>query len=242
MCIVWLEVQLLQCISSLKRLQSGGSPPPVPPRGPKASHQRKLLTAVKFWTFKSRTLRGANWYLYCPGPRPTLNLFSAAAESAKSPSLPICQQLQKCDGGCWERSCQWRNLEMGQRILSIGHAALGTPGGKGKWGGSSFQFNYEHIPRRGWWRGPPHNGHTPESRKLGHRSWRAGAKIPGAARRSPGRSPSRRPSTHLDPSRAVSTCAAVTSHFLLQTGRSCRPLWRSVCDVGSRKRHRPARQ
>ena len=98
------------------------------------------------------------------------------------------------------------------------------------------------IPRRGWWRGPPHNGHTPESRKLGHRSWRAGAKIPGAARRSPGRSPSRRPSTHLDPSRAVSTCAAVTSHFLLQTGRSCRPLWRSVCDVGSRKRHRPARQ
>ena len=111
---------------------------------------------------------------------------------------------------------------------------------EGKGGG--FQFNYERIPRRGWWRGPPHNGHTPESRKLGHRSWRAGAKIPGAARRSPGRSPSRRPSTHLDPSRAVSTCAAVTSHFLLQTGRSCRPLWRSVCDVGSRKRHRPARQ
>ena len=119
---------------------------------------------------------------------------------------------------------------------------------EGKGGGPCFHFNYERIPRRrqrGWWRGPPHNGHTPESRKLGHRSWRAGAKIPGAARRSPGRSPSRRPSLHLDPSRAVSTCAAVTSHntfSLLQTGSSCRPLWRSVCDVGSRKRHRPARQ
>ena len=64
----------------------------------------------------------------------------------------------------------------------------------------------------------PHNGHTPESRKLGHRSWkRAGAKIPGAARRSPGRSPSRRPL--LDLSRAGSTWAAERnlSHFL-----SCR--------------------
>ena len=185
--------------------------------------------------------------MYCPVPRLT-----------SSPQLQgrICQITLpadmsaaglQCDDGGWERGVsdgiwKWDNGSSAFPSVTLLWELV-----EGKGGGPCFHFNYERIPRRrqrGWWRGPPHNGHTPESRKLGHRSWRAGAKIPGAARRSPGRSPSRRPSLHLDPSRAVSACAAVISHntlALLQTG-SCRPLWRSVCDVGSRKRHHPACQ
>ena len=219
-----------------------GKPSCARPRGPKASHQRKLLTAVKFWI---SDFWGANWYLYCPlGPVPRLT-------SSPQPRWRICQITLLGDmsaaGLRWWLGAELSVTEFGNGTTDPLPFHRSRCSGNRKGGGSSVQFNYERIPRRrqrGWWRGPPHNGHTPESRKLGHRSWRAGAKIPGAARRSPGRSPSRRPSLHLDPSRAVSTCAAVISHntlALLQTG-SCRPLWRSVCDVGSRKRHRLARQ
>lgn len=59
-----------------------GKPSCARPRGPKASHQRKLLTAVKFWI---SDFWGANWYLYCPlGPVPRLT-------SSPQPRWRICQ-------------------------------------------------------------------------------------------------------------------------------------------------------
>ena len=73
--------------------------------------------------FKSRTLGGQLVFVL---PVPCLT--SSPQRGWRIRQITLLAWRYVSSNGGWEpRSCQWRNLEMGQRILlSIGHAALGT--------------------------------------------------------------------------------------------------------------------